>query len=136
MVEARLCRACKTHRSAEHFARDPAKRNGLADVCRSCAPILEREKGIAPGEPLCELTPEEIRALSLMRQLMADAKRARREMLIDWTDILDRLEAGICEDSGRRFAVKKRNVSLRMVRIEPRGKFVAANIKLVIEGVS
>lgn len=134
-VEAQLCHACRTHRSAEYFARDPAQRNGLDLVCRFCRPYLEREKGVRAHEPCCKLTDVEVMALVLLRKAQATAKRKKVEFAIDWTWLLDRLEAGICEDTGDPFDVRKRGRGKKGLQIKPYSMkygFVESNCVLVV----
>lgn len=136
-VEAKQCRACKTHRSAEHYARVAGSRDGLDDICRTCRPLLEREKGVGPLERCCQLTSEEVRALTLVRCVAAQAKRQRRRVELDWTDYLDRLEAGVCEVTGRRFDAKRRGRTadtLQIVLIDARGHYTPGNVRLVLGG--
>ncbi len=135
LAESKSCRACQTTRSAEWFARVSWTRDGLDDVCKSCRPILAEEKGLGLSEPCCKLSPEEVRALSLLRDVTARARRARKKLEVDWAFLMDRLHAGRCEETGQRLVVALRTARKALIPrlkiLNPFGGWTEDNCRLV-----
>jgi hypothetical protein len=113
-----LCKACLLTKTPSKFLYSKLTDSGLDEVCKMCAPILLEEKGVARGDALVKLTPEEIVALRVLGAM--GAKEAGR-LKVDWLWVVERMEKfGFNRTTAlkRRFEVKEMDGSSVLVLVK------------------